>query len=124
MARQGVVQFLTDPDGLTVSSMKVSLRCPLALTRITAPAKGKRCHHQQCFDLENFLEYWRSSKFECPVCNKNTAYPSMLVVLLYIETALEKYKECDPSSVDVSLTEQLSHETVFEDMVLKVLQNY
>lgn len=96
MARLGVVEFLRDPDGLTVSSMKVSLRCPLALTRITTPVKGKRCHHVQCFDLENFLEYSRrSSKFECPVCNKNTAYPSMLVISPYIEYALEKYTDCD-----------------------------
>lgn len=96
MARQGVVHFLTDPDGLTVSSMKVSLRCPLALTRITTPVKGKRCQHVQCFDLINFLEYSRrSSKFDCPVCNKNTAYPAMLVISPYIEHALEKYKDSD-----------------------------
>lgn len=96
MAQQGVMQFLTDPDGLTVSSMKVSLRCPLALTRIRTPVKGKRCQHVQCFDLQNFLEYSRrSSKFDCPVCNKSTAYPPMLVISPYIEHALEKYKDCD-----------------------------
>lgn len=96
MARQGVMQFLTDPDGLTVSSMKVSLRCPLALTRIITPVKGRRCRHVQCFDLINFLDYSRrSSKFDCPVCNTNTAYPDMLVVSPYIEHALKKYKDCD-----------------------------
>lgn len=96
MARVGVVQFLTDPEGLTVSAMKVSLKCPLALTRIVTPVKGKRCHHVQCFDLENFLEYTRrSSKFECPVCNKNTAYPDMLVISPYIENALENFTDCD-----------------------------
>lgn len=96
MARQGVVSFLTDPDGLTVSSMKVSLRCPLALTRIATPVKGRRCQHVQCFDLVNFLEYSRrSSKFDCPVCNKPTAFPVMLVVSPYIEYALQTYKDCD-----------------------------
>lgn len=96
MAQQGVAQFLTDPDGLTVSSMKVSLRCPLALTRINTPVKGKRCQHVQCFDLANFLDYSRmSSKFECPVCNKNTAFPALLVISPYVEHALEKYQDCD-----------------------------
>lgn len=96
MARQGVMQFLTDPDGLTVSSMKVSLRCPLALTRIITPVKGRRCQHVQCFDLFTFLDYSRrSSKFDCPVCNKNTAFPHQLVVSPYIEYALEKYRDCD-----------------------------
>lgn len=96
MAQHGVIQFLTDPDGLTVSSMKVSLRCPLALTRIATPVKGRKCQHVQCFDLSNFLEYSRrSSKFDCPVCNKPTASPANLIVSPYIEHALEKYKECD-----------------------------
>lgn len=96
MAQQGVVQFLRDSDGLSVSCMKVSLRCPLALTRISIPVKGKRCHHVQCFDLDNFLEYARrSSKFECPVCNKATCDPSALVISPYIEHALDKFKDCD-----------------------------
>lgn len=101
MARHGVMQFLTDPDGLTVSSMKVSLRCPLALTRIATPVKGKKCQHVQCFDLENFLEYSRrSSKFDCPVCNKNTAYPVMLVISPYIEHALATFEDCDEVEIN------------------------
>eukprot|EP00178_Gracilaria_changii_P004452 TRINITY_DN171_c0_g1_i1.p2 TRINITY_DN171_c0_g1~~TRINITY_DN171_c0_g1_i1.p2 ORF type:complete len:931 (-),score=110.76 TRINITY_DN171_c0_g1_i1:20756-23548(-) len=96
MARKGVMMFLTDPDGLTVSSMKVSLRCPLGLTRIKTPVKGKKCQHVQCFDLDNFLEYSRrSSKFECPVCNKLTAQPTMLVVSPYIQHALKEHIDCD-----------------------------
>lgn len=96
MAKKGVMQFLTDPEGLTVSSMKVSLRCPLALTRIKTPVKGKRCQHVQCFDLDNYLEYTRrSSKFECPVCNKPTAQPAMLVISPYITHALSEHQDCD-----------------------------
>lgn len=96
MARQGVMQFMNDPDGVTVSSMKVSLRCPLALTRIEIPVKGRRCQHVQCFDLSTFLEYARrSSKFDCPVCNKATAFPAVLVVSPYIEHALLEFKDCD-----------------------------
>lgn len=96
MAQMGVMQFLSSQEDIAVESMKVSLRCPLALTRIKRPVKGKRCLHVQCFDLDNFLQFARrSSKFECPVCNKLTAYPSMLVVSPYIEHALEHFPNCD-----------------------------
>lgn len=96
MAKLGVVHFLNDPEGLVVSSMKVSLRCPLALTRIVTPVKGQKCQHVQCFDLDTFLQYARrSSKFECPVCNKLTAQPSRLVVSPYIQHALRHFGECD-----------------------------
>lgn len=100
MARIGVKQFLNDPDGLQMESMKVSLRCPLALVRMSIPVKGRRCHHVQCFDLASFLEYSRrSSKFECPVCNKPTAYPSMLVKSPYIEHALREFSDCDDVAI-------------------------
>ena len=96
MAKQGVMSFLSDPDSITVSSMRVQLRCPLGLTRIKTPVKGKRCHHVQCFDLDNFLEYSRrSGKFSCPVCDKDTAYPNMLIISPYIEHALQKFENCD-----------------------------
>lgn len=94
LARMGVVQFMNSDD-VASSSMKVSLRCPLMLTRISIPVKGKKCTHVQCFDLEYFLEYTRrSSKFLCPVCNNANALPEDLVVSPYIERALEMF-DCD-----------------------------
>lgn len=96
MAKLGVAHFLNDPDGLMVSSMKVSLRCPLALTRIMTPVKGRKCQHVQCFDLDTYLHFARrSSKFDCPVCNKPTAQPSKLIISPYIQHALKQFVECD-----------------------------
>lgn len=96
MAKLGVAHFLNDPDGLMVSCMKVSLKCPLGLTRILTPVKGRKCQHVQCFDLDTFLQYARgSSKFECPVCNKVTAQPSKLIISPYIQHALRQFSECD-----------------------------
>jgi uncharacterized membrane protein YgcG len=101
LAKRGVVQFMTADDELTSSSMRVSLRCPLMLTRIVVPVKGRRCTHVQCFDLDNFLAYARrSSKFVCPVCNKPNATPSDLLVSPYIEKALEVFG-CDDVEIDV-----------------------
>lgn len=96
MAKQGVKKFLDGSDGITLSSMKVSLRCPLALIRMEIPVKGRLCHHVQCFDLGSFLEYSRRScKFECPVCNKPTCHPTNLVKSPYIEHALKMFPDCD-----------------------------
>lgn len=94
LAKKGVVQFMNSDDVMS-SSMKVSLRCPLMLTRISIPVKGRKCLHVQCFDLEFFLKYTRrSSKFLCPVCNNPNAFPDDLVVSPYIEKALEVF-DCD-----------------------------
>lgn len=30
----------------------LSLKCPLSLDRIEIAAKGERCSHRRCFDLE------------------------------------------------------------------------
>lgn len=96
MAKQGVKKFLDGSDGITLASMKVSLRCPLALIRMVIPVKGRLCHHVQCFDLGSFLEYSRRScKFECPVCNKPTCHPTNLVKSPYIEHALKMFPDCD-----------------------------
>eukprot|EP00172_Hildenbrandia_rubra_P001513 Plantae.Rhodophyta-Hildenbrandia_rubra.ctg2078.p1 GENE.Plantae.Rhodophyta-Hildenbrandia_rubra.ctg2078~~Plantae.Rhodophyta-Hildenbrandia_rubra.ctg2078.p1 ORF type:complete len:1120 (-),score=225.88 Plantae.Rhodophyta-Hildenbrandia_rubra.ctg2078:1264-4623(-) len=106
VAKQEVASFMT-AGGMEIENMKVSLRCPLSLTRIDCPVKGKNCSHVQCFDLKTFLEFSRkSSKFECPVCNKKTASPDVLVVHPYIERALELFKENDEILVltDASMT--------------------
>ena len=58
-----------DESGLEPTSLKLSLRCPISLTRIKIPARGNECKHLQCFDLGSFLilnadkRIWR-----CPLC--------------------------------------------------------
>jgi hypothetical protein len=105
LAKHGVVRFMNS-DEITSSSMKVSLRCPLMLTRISTPVKGRRCSHVQCFDLDYFLLYARrSAKFLCPVCNNANAKPADLVVSPYIQKALELFT-CD--EVEISADGSLS----------------
>jgi MIZ/SP-RING zinc finger len=105
LAKHGVVRFMNS-DELSSSSMKVSLRCPLMLTRISTPVKGRRCSHVQCFDLDFFLLYARrSAKFLCPVCNNANAKPDDLVVSPYIQKALELFT-CD--EVEISADGSLS----------------
>ena len=37
--------LIDDDCDITVNKMKVSLRCPISLLRISEPAKGQNCRH-------------------------------------------------------------------------------
>ncbi|KAJ1485773.1 hypothetical protein T484DRAFT_1792314, partial [Baffinella frigidus] len=49
----------TDSDEVSCMDLEISLRDPVAMTRIRTPAKGLKCDHLQCFDLDIFLEFAR-----------------------------------------------------------------
>lgn len=100
MGKRQVAALMAGGDGLTVSSQKVSLKCPLSLVPISTPVRGKDCTHIQCFDLTNYLDFTRrSTKFTCPVCNKKDASPSSLIISWYINEALTKFAGCDEVEV-------------------------
>lgn len=44
-----------DDDDICINDTRLPLQCPLSLSRIKTPAKGKHCSHQKCFDLEVIL---------------------------------------------------------------------
>jgi hypothetical protein len=43
--QSNVAMLIDDDCDITVNKMKVSLRCPLSLLRISEPAKGQNCRH-------------------------------------------------------------------------------
>ena len=100
MGRRQVAELMSGGDDFAVSSQKVSLKCPLSLVPISTPVRGKDCTHIQCFDLTNYLDFTRrSTKFNCPVCNKKDASPSSLIISWFIDEALKKYAGCDEVEV-------------------------
>ena len=49
----------------------INVRCPITLSRLKMPARGDKCTHLQCFEVENFL--WINTickKWVCPICMK------------------------------------------------------
>lgn len=49
----------------------LSLLCPVTLSRMKWPARGRDCMHVACFDLHAFLSMNRSRpQWTCPVCNR------------------------------------------------------
>ncbi|CAG8685702.1 7413_t:CDS:10 [Rhizophagus irregularis] len=56
--QNNVAMLIDDDCDITVNKMKVSLRCPLSLLRISEPAKGQNCRH-----------IGKNCKWRCPECN-------------------------------------------------------
>lgn len=71
------------------SSIKFSLKCPMTMTIIKIPVRGKNCKHIQCFNLEPYVKMQRTSRVNrwcCPVC-KEFVYD--LVYDLYLKEILD-----------------------------------
>lgn len=61
-----------DCDNLSDLSQVFSLICPISMTPIKIPVRGKECKHIQCFDLNYFLnsnKFVSGSRWKCPTCN-------------------------------------------------------
>jgi len=64
------------------------LVCPITLERIKTPARGKKCRHLQCFDLEAYLVSNQriaafNKRWRCPVCDLNVKPPNDLIIDAY-----------------------------------------
>ncbi|KAH7714930.1 endothelial zinc finger protein induced by tumor necrosis factor alpha [Aphelenchoides avenae] len=75
-----------EADDIEVTSMKVSLTCPISKTRVKVPVRSVNCHHLECFDLRSYLNYHQLLTFwECPFsCCKAQARCDKLRVDEYI----------------------------------------
>lgn len=88
-----------DSDGEGETPMatvtRLSLRCPLGLTHIQTPARGKECQHLQCFDLGTFLRYnerGSAAGWKCGVCHAGLTVEG-LQVDAFMRDILEELKE-------------------------------
>ncbi|ORY44926.1 zf-MIZ-domain-containing protein [Rhizoclosmatium globosum] len=82
-------------DGISVGDTTIMFQCPLSLTRIKHPAKGRKCEHEQAFDAETFLEFNRKKDvWKCIVCSRMIE-PKNLTIDLKMLRLLEKYSGAD-----------------------------
>eukprot|EP00457_Paulinella_chromatophora_P002847 gb/GEZN01002852.1/.p1 GENE.gb/GEZN01002852.1/~~gb/GEZN01002852.1/.p1 ORF type:complete len:679 (-),score=79.14 gb/GEZN01002852.1/:134-2170(-) len=60
----------TVAEGVVEGDALLSLACPLSIRRIDTPAKGTKCDHTRCFDLDTFILYCEQSWiWQCPICD-------------------------------------------------------
>jgi hypothetical protein len=104
----------TDDDEIILmdSNLTVSLRDPFSASKICdTPVRGQECLHNECFDLDTFLETRQRKgdvtavdQWRCPIC-KADARPSSLVVdgfLVEVRKELERKGLLDTRAVIVS----------------------
>lgn len=104
----------TDDDDIVLmeSTLTISLRDPFSASKICdTPVRGKACLHNECFDLDTFLETrpkkgdtTAADQWRCPIC-KADARPVSLVIdgfLVEVRTELERKGLLDTRAIIVS----------------------
>jgi hypothetical protein len=91
-----------DDDDIEMSSFDLTLKDPLAYTRISLPCRSVSCRHNQCFDCEVFLmSNEQTPTWTCPICNIPINDEGSIVVDGYFQDILFKVDaEVDTILVD------------------------
>jgi len=82
-------------DSSSSSSLTLSLLCPLSMSAIKTPIRGRHCKHMQCFDMKTFLHYNKhisGGRWRCGVCEDFLSVRDLVLCGLY-ETMLLEYKD-------------------------------
>ncbi|KAK5065065.1 hypothetical protein LTR84_000900 [Exophiala bonariae] len=67
-----------DPDEIVATSSVLSLKDPVAYTRITTPCRSIGCNHNQCFDAAAYLQLQEQAPtWTCPICNKPAPWENL-----------------------------------------------
>ncbi|XP_053991883.1 uncharacterized protein LOC128883491 isoform X2 [Hylaeus volcanicus] len=96
-----------EDDVLCVEKVfKFKLTCPITLTRLVIPSRGKHCKHLQCFDLQSFLDITKKSKvfnsrWKCPECSL-IVRPDTLVEDAFVSFILNETKHLQGNTVEIS----------------------
>eukprot|EP01053_Blabericola_migrator_P002274 Blabericola_migrator_1__2273@NODE_1629_length_4140_cov_9_186840_g1061_i0_p1_GENE_NODE_1629_length_4140_cov_9_186840_g1061_i0NODE_1629_length_4140_cov_9_186840_g1061_i0_p1_ORF_typecomplete_len823_score93_94zfMIZ/PF02891_20/2e02zfMIZ/PF02891_20/1_7e03zfMIZ/PF02891_20/6_6e17PINIT/PF14324_6/9_6e07PINIT/PF14324_6/5_9e02zfNse/PF11789_8/4e03zfNse/PF11789_8/1_2e05PHD/PF00628_29/0_00015PHD/PF00628_29/41Zf_RING/PF16744_5/0_19Zf_RING/PF16744_5/4_5PHD_4/PF16866_5/0_013PHD_4/PF16866_5/13zfDi19/PF05605_12/0_1 len=86
-----------DDVGVVASTLRVKLICPITLTKIQTPVRGRKCAHLQCYDLMSYLQVTKATRafnnrWKCVECNTITK-PKDLVVDTYFQKLLKTTEE-------------------------------
>ncbi|KAL8838386.1 MAG: hypothetical protein Q9170_002146 [Blastenia crenularia] len=112
-ARRRILQRFrnADPDIEVVdASITISLTDPYTTRIWDVPVRSTSCHHDQCFDLDTFLETRKSKRagqpsdpdqFKCPICDAD-ARPQKLIkdqFFVYVREVLVKQDELGAKAI-------------------------
>ncbi|CAI5465516.1 unnamed protein product [Closterium sp. Yama58-4] len=87
--------------GVETEAFVLSLKCPLSLTRIKVPVRGKKCSHESTFDLASYLRMNQGlaknvkRAWRCPVC-----YQQLLWSELFLDGFMQKILDEANEEVD------------------------
>ncbi|XP_066917300.1 E3 SUMO-protein ligase PIAS2-like isoform X2 [Clytia hemisphaerica] len=85
-----------DPDSeIALTSLKVSLCCPIGRTRMTMPCRATNCKHLQCFDGSLYIQMnERKPSWVCPVCDQKAYYDQLFKDGMFMDI-MEQSVHCD-----------------------------
>ncbi|XP_057450014.1 E4 SUMO-protein ligase PIAL2-like isoform X2 [Lotus japonicus] len=97
---------------VTERESRISLNCPISLTRIKTPVKGHSCKHFQCFDFHNFIHInSKKPSWRCPSCNQYVCYADIRLD----RNMVEILKNVGENIVDVTVLADGSWTAVLEN---------
>ncbi|XP_076847483.1 E3 SUMO-protein ligase PIAS4b [Brachyhypopomus gauderio] len=65
---------------ISTTRLQVSLICPLAKMRMSAPCRAQTCTHLQCFDAASYLQMnERKPGWTCPVCHRPAPFETLRI---------------------------------------------
>lgn len=112
--RRKLLPSATDDDDIVLmdSTLTINLRDPFSASKICdTPVRGTACLHNECFDLDTFLEtrprkgdVTAADQWRCPIC-KADARPNVLVVdgfLVEVRKELERKGLLDTRAIIVN----------------------
>ena len=73
--------------------MKFDLKCPMTMSLMKTPARGKNCRHLGCFDLETYISMQRKSKVNQWKCTLCPSYVYELIYDLFIKEIIDKVRD-------------------------------
>lgn len=87
----GINKKLSTNADLFVTSLTVSLLCPLSMQRINVPTRSIYCTHVQCFDVFNYLQINEfKPNWKCPVCRDKAPFETLFIDELFKKILKEK----------------------------------
>lgn len=76
-----------------IEKENISLKCTFSSGIMTTPVRGKFCQHINCFDLNNYITYAKSTKkWKCPIC-KNLTYFKELYIDTFIQNIIDEFRK-------------------------------
>ena len=82
-------------EGGNDSHLTFKLSCPISMSPMDVPVRGRMCRHFQCFDLFNFIlsnSFPSGRRWKCPCCDNFVSLDSLEVCGLF-KDMLEKHRK-------------------------------
>ncbi|KAH7936019.1 hypothetical protein HPB52_016658 [Rhipicephalus sanguineus] len=95
LVKKTVQDRASDGDDIAVTSLHVSITCPLSKKRMSVPCRALGCEHVHCFDAPSYFQVNEAQPtWMCPVCGRPAEFSSLVVDQLFMQIVEEAPADC------------------------------